>query len=131
MIKQDYLIRMIQEIITLIVQALLLRRRIPQKQWVEYDCLTRQILGVPTDELLHGVPDELLERYRSDPQGMGKIELAAVTMLKMADEQELSVVQKSKLEQDALSMLRYVQQHSGEFSLLRTQIIEQISNKYQ
>lgn len=131
MIKQDYLIRMIQEIITLIVQALLLRRRIPQKQWVEYDCLTRQILGVPTDELLHGVPDELMERYRSDPQGMGKIELAAVTMLKMADEQELSVVQKSKLEQDALSMLRYVQHHSGEFSLLRTQIIEQISNRYQ
>lgn len=131
MIKQDYLIRMIQEIITLIVQALLLRHRIPQKQWVEYDCLTRQILGVPTDELLHGVPDELMERYRSDPQGMGKIELAAVTMLKMADEQELSVVQKSKLEQDALSMLRYVQHHSGEFSLLRTQIIEQISNKYQ
>ena len=52
MIKQDYLIRMIQEIISLIVNALLKKKKYRWNEWTEYDGLTRQILGFPTDELL-------------------------------------------------------------------------------
>lgn len=45
MIKQDYLIRMIQEIISLIVNALLKKKKYRWNEWTEYDGLTRQILG--------------------------------------------------------------------------------------
>ena len=48
MIKQDYLLRMIQEIITLLINALLNRQKIRKESWVEYDDITRQILGVPS-----------------------------------------------------------------------------------
>ena len=43
MIKQDYLIRMIQEIISLIVNAILNKKKFRKDEWTEYDCLTRQI----------------------------------------------------------------------------------------
>ena len=123
MIKQDYLVRMIQEIITLIIQALLNRRKIKKESWVEYDDLTRQILGVPSEKLPEISPDEILSRYEGDPFRMGKIELAAVTLLKVADESDIRLVNRSKLQQDALALLRYVQQNSTEFSLQRIQII--------
>ena len=37
MIKQDYLLRMIQEIISLIANAILNKKKIRQQEWVEYD----------------------------------------------------------------------------------------------
>ena len=43
MIKQDYLLRMIQEIITLLINALLNRQKIRKESWVEYYDITRQI----------------------------------------------------------------------------------------
>ena len=76
MIKQDYLIRMIQEIISLIVNALLKKKKYRWNEWTEYDGLTRQILGFPTDELLSMDTQELVDRYKGDPNEMGKIELA-------------------------------------------------------
>ena len=39
MIKQDYLIRMIQEIISLIVNAILNKKKFRKDEWTEYDCL--------------------------------------------------------------------------------------------
>ena len=129
MIKQDYLIRMIQEIVSLIVQALLQRKKLKKESWVEYDCLTRQILGVPSEELPTLNPDELLERYRGDLFEMGKVELAAMTLLKIADEAELHLVNRSKLQHDALYLLQYVQSHSSEFSLQRMQIMAQIERQ--
>ena len=86
MIKQDYLIRMILEIITLIANALLNKQKIRKQNWIEYDCLTRQILGVPTENLKDMTPDEIREKYQGDPNEMGKVELSAMTMLKMAED---------------------------------------------
>lgn len=40
MIKQDYLVRMIQEIISLIANAILNKKKLRKQEWVEYDCLT-------------------------------------------------------------------------------------------
>ncbi len=37
MIKQDYLIRMIQEIISLIVNAILNKKKFRKDEWTEYD----------------------------------------------------------------------------------------------
>ena len=121
MIKQDYLIRMIQEIVSLIVNAL------RWSEWVEYDDLTRQILGFPSDQLLSMDSEELIDRYKGDPNEMGKTELAAMTMLKISDEMgDDDLLRKSKLRQDGLNLLRYVQKNSSSFSIQRVQLIDML-----
>ena len=124
MIKQDYLLRMIQEIITLLVNALLNRQKIRKESWVEYDDITRQILGVPSESLKDMDTDEIIQRYEGDPNRMGKTELAAMTMLKIADEMEdEQLVLKSRLKQDGLSLLEYVQAEGDTYSIQRVALI--------
>ena len=124
MIKQDYLIRMIQQIVSMIVEALLYKKKIRQKEWEEYDHLTRQILGTDTRELLHTGADELTARYADTPDGMEKLELAAVHMLKLAEEvDEDNPLLKSRLRQEGTQLLKYIQQHSGNYSLQREFLI--------
>ena len=125
MIKQDYLIRMIQEIISLIVNAILNRKKIRRQEWVEYDCLTRQILGFPAEQLMEMDMQELIGRYEGDPERMGKIELAAMSMLKLSEDMDADhVLQKSKLRQDGLRLLRYVHKEGNTFSLQRVSLIK-------
>ena len=127
MIKQDYLLRMIQEIITLLINALLNRQKIRQESWVEYDDITRQILGVPSDSLMDMSADEIISRYQDDPNQMGKTELAAVTMLKISDEMgDEQLVLKSRLKQDGLALLEYVQTKGDTFSIQRVVLIAQL-----
>ena len=127
MIKQDYLLRMIQEIITLLINALLNRQKIRQESWVEYDDITRQILGVPSENLVDMSADEIIDRYQDDPNQMGKTELAAVTMLKISDEMgDEQLVLKSKLKQDGLALLEYVQTKGDTFSIQRVVLIAQL-----
>ena len=124
MIKQDYLLRMIQEIITLLVNALLNRQKIRKESWVEYDDITRQILGVPSENLVDMSADEIIDRYKDDPNQMGKTELAAVTMLKISDEMgDEQLVLKSKLKQDGLALLEYVQTKGDTFSIQRVALM--------
>ena len=124
MIKQDYFLRMIQEIITLLVNALLNRQKIRKESWVEYDDITRQILGVPSENLKDMSADEIINRYESDPDRMGKTELAAMTMLKIADEMEDELlVLKSRLKQEGLALLEYVQAKGDTFSIQRMALI--------
>ena len=127
MIKQDYLLRMILEIITLLINALLNRQKIRKESWVEYDDITRQILGVPSENLVDMNAEEIISRYQDDPNQMGKTELAAVTMLKISDEMgdELLVL-KSKLKQDGLALLEYVQTNGDTFSIQRVALIAQL-----
>lgn len=125
MIKQDYLLRMIQEIISLIVNALLKKKKFRWSEWVEYDGLTKQILGFPTEELADANIEELKERYVGDPNRMGKIELAAMTLLKISDDMgDDDLLRKSKLRQDGLALLQYVQKESTSFSVQRVQLID-------
>ena len=127
MIKQDYLLRMIQEIITLLINALLNRQKIRKGSWVEYDDITRQILGVPSENLVDMSADEIIDRYKDDPNQMGKTELAAVTMLKISDEMgDEQLVLKSKLKQDGLALLEYVQTKGDTFSIQRVVLIAQL-----
>ena len=127
MIKQDYLLRMIQEIITLLVNALLNRQKIRKESWVEYDDITRQILGVPSENLVDMSADEIIDRYQDDPNQMGKTELAAVTMLKISDEMgDEQLVLRSKLKQDGLALLEYVQTKGDRFSIQRVVLIAQL-----
>ena len=127
MIKQDYLLRMIQEIITLLINALLNRQKIRKESWVEYDDITRQILGVPSESLVDMSADEIIARYQDDPNQMGKTELAAVTMLKISDEMgDEQLVLKSKLKQDGLALLEYVQTKGDTFSIQRVALMAQL-----
>ena len=124
MIKQDYLLRMIQEIITLLVNALLNRQKIRKESWVEYDDITRQILGLPSENLVDMSADEIIDRYKDDPNQMGKTELAAVTMLKISDEMgDEQLALKSRLKQDGLALLEYVQAKGDTYSIQRMALI--------
>ena len=124
MIKQDYLIRMILEIITLIANALLNKQKIRPQNWVEYDCLTRQILEVPSDQLKDMLPEEIIDKYEGDTNRMGKIELAAMTLLKISDELESdNLLLKSKLKQNGIELLKFVQTQGDTFSLQRMSLI--------
>lgn len=124
MIKQDYLLRMIQEIITLLINALLNRQKIRKESWVEYDDITRQILGVPSENLVDMNAEEIISRYQDDPNQMGKTELAAVTMLKISDEMgDEQLVLKSKLKHDGLVLLEYVQTNGDTFSIQRVALM--------
>ena len=127
MIKQDYLLRMIQEIINLLVNALLNRQKIRKESWVEYDDITRQILGVPSENLVDMSADEIIDRYKDNPNQMGKTELAAVSMLKISDEMgDEQLVLRSKLKQDGLALLEYVQTKGDTFSIQRVVLIAQL-----
>lgn len=124
MIKQDYLLRMIQEIISLIANAILNKKKIRQQEWVEYDCLTEQILGFSAEQLIGMDMQELIEQYEGDPDRMGKIELAAMTLLKMSDEADADhLLQKSKLRQEGMELLKYVQKAGNTFSIQRVALI--------
>ena len=124
MIKQDYLLRMIQEIITLLVNALLNRQKIRKESWVEYDDITRQILALPSENLKDMSAEEIIQRYEDDPNRMGKTELAAMTMLKIADEMEdEQLVMKSRLRQEGLALLEYVQAEGDTYSIQRMALI--------
>lgn len=125
MIKQDYLIRMIQQIVSMIVEALLHKKKIREKEWEDYDHLTRQILGTDTRELLNTGADELIDRYADTPDGMNKLELAAVNMLKLSEEVETdNLLLKSRLRQEGCQLLKYIQQHSDNYSLQRQFLIQ-------
>ena len=124
MIKQDYFLRMIQEIITLLVNVLLNRQKIRKESWVEYDDITRQILELPSENLKDMTADEIIQRYEDDPNRMGKTELAAMTMLKISDEMEdEQLVMKSRLRQDGLALLEYVQAKGDTYSIQRMALI--------
>ena len=124
MIKQDYLIRMIQEIVATIVNAILNKKKIRLKDWEEYDAMTEQILGFPTKKLLNMSMPELLEKYKEDADRTDKIELAGINMLKLSEETEDNLLLSSRLRQDGIRLLKYVQKESGAYSLQREYLIK-------
>lgn len=125
MIKQDYLIRMIQEIVSMIVEAILHKKKIRQKEWEEYDHLTHQILGIDTRELLNMKAEELITRYVIQTDGTDKLELAAVNMLRLSEEVEKdNPLLKARLRQEGITLLRYVKQHSDNYSLQREFLLQ-------
>ena len=125
MIKQDYLIRMIQEIVSMIVEAILYKKKIRQKEWEEYDHLTRQILGIDTRELLNTDAKELMTRYATQTDSMDKLELAAVNMLRLSEEvKKDNPLLKAKLRQEGTTLLKYVRLHSDNYSLQREFLLQ-------
>ena len=128
MIKQDYLIRMLQQVISAIVEALLHRKPMRKQEWEEYEGIARQVLGFSTEELRTMDIQEVLTRYEHDKDQMDKIELAAMVLLKIADDAENDPVLKAKLRQDGTALLEYVQRHGHTYSLQREMLIAMLRN---
>ena len=74
-------------------------------------------------------PDEIREKYQGDPNEMGKVELSAMTMLKMAEDiGNENLLLKSKLRQNGLHLLKQVQEDSNTYSIQRITLIQAIEN---
>lgn len=132
MIKQDYLLRMIQEIIALLVQALISKRKIAENDWAEYDNLTTQLLGATTADLSRMDADAIIARYQDNPDKWELCELAATLLLKLSDEaDDAQVVTKARLRQNGTSLLEYVQANGSNFSLQRSQLLQLLKSGQQ
>lgn len=128
MIKQDYIIRMIQEIISLIANAIIKKRKLDKKEFDTYEYTTHEMLGVSPKELTDMSTDELINKYSCSENGMEKLELIAVSLLLFSEETpESDLLLKSRLKQDGVFLLKYLQKNSGTYSLQREFIINMIS----
>ena len=126
MVKQDYLVRMIQEIISAIARAILNKKKIRQQDRDEYDLLTQQMLGFPVKELATMDVQELIDRYANEEDRIGKIELASMYLLRFSEEVEDDILLKSKLRQDGIRLLKYVQQEDTNSSIQRDCLIRML-----
>lgn len=98
MIRQDYIIRMIQEIFAAIANLILRRKHISKSDWEEYESTARQVLEVTPQQLEEMDGQTILEKYSQEKDGMEKTELAAMMLLKMAEDTE-NLVPKARLRQ--------------------------------
>ena len=125
MIKQDYIVRMVQEILSLLVNVVLRKKKLRQQEWEEYDNLTTRILGCSTQQMLGMNASMLIEKYAEDADKYDKLELAAMYWIKVADDmKDDSLVFRAKLQQEALQLLKYIQENGNTFSLPRMQVIK-------
>ena len=116
---------MIQDILALLVNVFLNKKKLRQHEWEEYDNLTTRILGCSTETLFEMDAEQLIDKYKEETDGMDKLELAAMYFLKVADDlKDDSLVFRSKLRHEALQLLKYIQQQGNTFSLPRLQIIQ-------
>ena len=70
----------------------------------------------------------VLEKYSQEKDGMEKTELAAMMLLKMAEDTE-NLVPKARLRQEGLYLLKYVQEHGNTYSLPRNLLIQFLESK--
>lgn len=128
MIKQDYIIRMIQEIISLIANAIIKKKKLDNKELDTYEYTTHEILGISPKELTGMNANEIISQYSQSENGLDKLELAAVSLLLFSEEMtDSNLLLKSKLKQDGIFLLKYLQENSGSYSLQREFIINMIS----
>ena len=123
MIKQDYLIRMIQDFISRVAKAIMDRKKIRLQDWAAFDLLTQEVLGLPVKELTSMSVEELIDRYDKEEDRMSKIEFASMYLLKLSEEIEEDRVMKSKFRQDGMQLLKYVQKEDTNFSLQREVLV--------
>lgn len=117
---------MIQEIISLIFTALMKKKRYSEREWDEYDSLSRQIVGFDASLLPTYSPDDIINMYDDDPDRFGKIELVAMLMLKMSDETDNDFLLKSQLRQNGIELLHYVDREGPTISLQRTMLLNML-----
>ena len=81
-------------------------------------------------QLLGMSPEEIIDKYEDDINRMGKIELAAMTLLKISDELENdNLLLKSRLKQNGTELLKFVQTQGDTFSLQRMALINMLESE--
>ena len=77
------------------------------------------------DALKDMTPEEIIDKYQDDTNRMGKIELAGMTLLKISDEMaDDQLLLKSKLRQNGIQLLKYIQTQGNTFSIQRVALIQ-------
>lgn len=127
MIKQDYIIRMIQEIISAIAEVLLKRKKLDINDMNEYNNIAKQVLGMNFSELSAINSKEIINTYSENDEGTDKIEFIAVSMLLMSEEENNDMLLKSRLKQSGAELLEHVKKSSNNFSLQREALIKLIN----
>ena len=72
MIRQDYIIRMIQEIFAAIANLILRRKHISKSDWEEYESTARQVLEVTPQQLEEMDGQTILEKIQSGERRNGE-----------------------------------------------------------
>jgi hypothetical protein len=119
---------MIQEIFAAIANLILRRKHISKSDWEEYESTARQVLEVTPRQLEEMDGQTILEKYSQEKDGMEKTELAAMMLLKMAEDTE-NIVPKARLRQEGLYLLKYVQEHGKTYSLPRNLLIQFLESR--
>ena len=71
------------------------------------------------------LPEEIIDKYEKDTNAMGKIELVAMTLLKISDEMDNNqLILKNQLKANGLYLLKKVQEESNTFSIQRVALIQ-------
>ena len=81
------------------------------------------VLEVTPQQLEEMDGQTILEKYSQEKDGIEKTELAAMMLLKMAEDTE-NIVPKARLRQEGLYLLKYVQEHGNTYSLPRNLLIQ-------
>ncbi len=116
---------MIQEIISLIANAILNKKKLRKQEWVEYDCLTRQILGFPAEQLIGMDMQELIGRYKGDPDEMGKNRTCCYEYAEIIRRYVFrSCPAKIQTPAGRSLVAQYVQEEGNTFSIQRTSLIK-------
>ena len=126
MIKQDYIIRMIQEIISSIAAALLKKKETSIDKMNEYNNITKQLTGMDFTELLDIDTNYIKDKYSATDDDFSKLELMAVSMILISDNTENDLLLKARLRQNGKDLLEYVHHNSKDFSIQREAIIKML-----
>ena len=100
-----------------------------RKDWEKWSRELRKRVQEQLDlsrELSDEEVQELIDRYANEEDRIGKIELASVYLLRFSEEVEDDILLKSKLRQDGIRLLKYVQQEDTNFSIQRDCLIRML-----
>lgn len=112
----------------MIVTAIIKKKRLDNKELEKYEYNTHEMLGVRPKELMDISTDEIISQYSTSENGMDKIELIAVSLLLFSEETANDqLLLKSRLKQNGLFLLKYLQQNSNSYSIQREMLMKMIS----
>jgi len=120
MLKKDYLIRQIHELVRVLFELLLKTKENPQKEEREIFNQAYSFLNLTKDDLISRTSGQIIELFENETLGLEKLELLGFLLFnefKFADDfKDEYLLHLSK------DILTYVDQHSDSYSLERQMI---------
>ena len=126
MLKKDYLIRQIHELVRVLFELLLKSKGNSQKEEKEIFNQAYSFLNLTKEDLLERSSDQIIELFENETLGLEKLELVGFLLFnefKFADDfKDEYLLQLSK------DILTYVDRHSDSYSLERQMVFQQIND---